>query len=123
MKGLKGEQVSGRNGFTLLEVMISLAITAGLLVTVLYTLNYHLGIAGRQETMTTATNLAKMKIREMEMNPSTTKGYFNEPFANYYYEAEVKKSQFPSMVEIAVTVRSGRDSVRLAELIQSNARP
>lgn len=115
--------MSGRKGFTLLEVMISLAITAGLLVTVLYTLNYHLGIAGRQETMTTATNLAKMKIREMETNPTDTKGFFEEPFSDYYYVTEIKESSFPSMIEIAVTVGSGKDSVRLAELIQSNAKP
>lgn len=109
-------------GFTLLEVMISLAITAGLLVTILYTLNHHLGIAERQEIITTATSLAKMKIREMEMNPAKTEGFFEEPFSGYYYVTETKESSFPSMIEIAVTVGSGKDSVRLAELIYSNVK-
>lgn len=110
-------------GFTLLEVMISLAITAGLLVTILYTLNHHLGIAERQEIITTATVLAKLKIREMETNPINTKGFFEEPYSGYYYITETKKSSFPSMVEITITVGSGKDSVRLAELIYSNVKP
>lgn len=106
-------------GFTLLEVMISLAIIAGLLVTVLYSLNYHLHIAQRQEILMTATSLARIKIQEMEKNPSTEKGYFKEPYSGYYYETMVKDSSFPSMIEISVTVRFGNDSIRLAELIPS----
>lgn len=108
-------------GFTLIEVMIALAITAALLVTILYTLNHHLNIAERQENLTIATTLAKMKIREMEKDPVTSKGYFERPFSGYYYETEIRRSSFPSMVEIAVTVRTGMESVRVAEVIQSNA--
>jgi prepilin-type N-terminal cleavage/methylation domain-containing protein len=37
-----------QKGFTLLEVMISLAIVGGLLLTMIYSLNYHLGVAERQ---------------------------------------------------------------------------
>jgi prepilin-type N-terminal cleavage/methylation domain-containing protein len=61
---------SQKTGFTLLEVMISLAIAAGLIIILLYTLNYHLGIAERQETITVATHLAKVKMFEMEKNLS-----------------------------------------------------
>ena len=43
------------NGFTLLEILIALAIVGGLLVTVIASLNYHLGIVERHETITVAT--------------------------------------------------------------------
>jgi general secretion pathway protein I len=106
-------------GFTLIEVMISLAITAGLIITLLYTVNYHLGLADRQEVLTTATSLARMKIQEMEKNPSTAKGNFNEPFSGYYYETVVRESTFPSMAEISVTVWSEGERVRLSELVSN----
>ncbi len=109
-------------GFTLIEVMLSLAITASIFVTLLYTLNNHLSLAGRQEVITVATNLARMKMLEMEMNPSSTKGYFEKPYSDYYYETEVKKTSIPTMIQVSVTVRSGKESIRLDELMQGNVR-
>lgn len=108
-------------GFTLIEVMISLAITASLLVTILYTLNHHLGVADRHEILTTATLLAKMKLHEMERSPTPTKGYFDDPYSGYYYETAVRRSSMASMLEISVIVRSGKDSIRMAELISGNS--
>lgn len=107
-----------KTGFTLLEVMISLAIVGGLLVTLIYTLNYHLGIAERHGIITTATNLAKEKIYEMEQSPAESKGFFPEPYSDFSYETSVKDSSFYGMSEIAVTVRNGKEDIILSELIQ-----
>jgi general secretion pathway protein I len=104
-------------GFTLLEVMVSLAIVGGLLVTVLYSLNYHLGIAGRHEFITTATVLARNKLVESEKAPVEAKGAFPKPFASYHYTVEVKDSKFPGLAEMDVTVEKGGDKVELSELI------
>lgn len=106
------------SGFTLLEVMISLAIVGGLLVTLIYTLNYHLGIAERQGLITTTTALAKEKLYEIEQKPSTDKGNFAEPFAAFSYETSTKDSQFPGLTEISVTVRNGKEDITLSELIR-----
>lgn len=108
----------GGRGFTLLEVMISLAIVAGLLVTLIYTLNYHLGIANRQVIITTATLLAKEKMYEIQDNPDTGKGLFKEPYADYSYETSARDSGFPGMTEIAVVVRNGKENVTLSRLIE-----
>lgn len=105
-------------GFTLLEVMISLAIVGGLLVTLIYTLNYHLGIADRHRTITISTNLAKDKIYEMETNPIEIKGNFPEPYSGFSYETNVMDSSFPGMSEIQVVVRNGKDKIILSELIR-----
>ena len=58
--------ILSKKGFTLLEVLIALAIVGGLLVTLIYSLNYHLGLVERQEIITVATLLAKGKMIDLE---------------------------------------------------------
>jgi prepilin-type N-terminal cleavage/methylation domain-containing protein len=105
-------------GFTLIEVMISLAIVGGLLITLIYTLSYNLGITDRQFTVTNITNLAKEKIEELEVNPQESKGHFQEPYDMLNYETKVKDSAFKGMSEIAVVVGDGKESITLSELIR-----
>lgn len=106
-----------KGGFSLLEVMISLAITGGLLITLIYTLNYHLGIAERQKTITDCTSLAKQKLHELENLPSTGKGQFEPPYSDFSFETAVINSSFPSMTEIKVIVKKDRENVVLSKLI------
>ena len=105
-------------GFTLLEVMISLAIVGGLLVTLIYTLNYHLGIAERHRNTTISTNLAKEKMYAMERKPLIEKGQFPEPYSGFSYETGIKASSFPGMSAISVIVSDGKESVTLSELVR-----
>ena len=109
-----------RNGFTLFEVMISLAIVGGLLMTLMYTLNYHLGIAEQQVTVTTLMNLAKEKIYEMERNPQVSRGNFSEPNVGASYETFIEGSTFPGMEEIRVVVKKDKESIGLSELIRKS---
>src|SRR5208283_93317 len=104
-------------GFTLLEVMISLAIVGGLLISLIYTLNYHLGIAETHSIITISTSLAKVKLHELEITPAVGSGTFEEPFLDYSYETDVRNSSFLGMSQISVTVRNGREAVTLSELI------
>lgn len=108
-----------KRGFTLLEIMISLAVIGGLLVTLLYTLNYHLSIAEKHERVTIASMLAKDKISEIEKNPAVTKGEFPEPYSGYHYITGTKESPFPGLSIIYVVVSNDREEVKLAELIES----
>lgn len=108
-----------RAGFTLLEIMIALAVIGGLLVTLIYTLNYHLGIAEKHEAITITSMLAKEKMAEIEKNPAETKGTFPEPYSDYYYVTYVKDTPYTGMSEISVTVSNGKEEVRFSELIQS----
>ena len=107
-----------RAGFTLLEVMISLAIVGGLLITLLYTLNYNLGIAERHRVITLSTSLAKEKMYEMETKPAGGKGQFPEPYASFSYETNVKDSLFPGMSEITVVVKNAQEEFSLSELVK-----
>lgn len=111
-------KVNSERGFTLLEVMISIAVVGGLLVTLIYTLNYHLGIAEMHGTVTISTGLAKEKMYAMEKNPVAGKGHFQEPYAGFFYETNIKDSFIPGMSEIQVVVWYGKETVKLSELIR-----
>lgn len=105
-------------GFTLLEIMIALAIIGGLLVTLIYSLNYHLGIAGRHEFITIASMLAKNRINEAERRPASEQGEFPEPYSDYRYITRVGEAPYPGISELSVTVRRGDESVKFTELIE-----
>ncbi len=99
--------------------MISLAIVGGLLVTLIYTLNYHLGIADRHRIITVLTGLAKEKMYEIEKTPRAGKGQFPEPNDSFSYETTVKDSaSYPGMSELSVTVSDGKERVALSELVR-----
>ena len=107
------------SGFTLLEIMISLAIIGGLLVTVIYTLNYHLSLAERQEFQTIATMLSKNKMAEAEKNPVASKGEFSEPYSGYRYVTLISESPYPGVSVITVAVSRGNEDVKLSEMIET----
>jgi hypothetical protein len=98
--------------------MVSLAIVGGLLMTLIYTLNYNLGITEKLFAVTDMTNLAKEKLVEMETEPRETGGHFPAPYEALNYETKVRDSAFPEIAEIAVTVGDGKTRVMLSELIR-----
>lgn len=111
--------ISNSKGFTLLEIMISLAIIGGLLITLIYTLNHHLDIAGRHETITIATLLAKEKIDEIGRSPGSQKGVFPEPYSAYTFETGINETSARGISEISVIVRHYKEEIRFSRLIKS----
>ncbi len=104
-------------GFTLLEVLISLAIISGLLITLIYTVNYHLGIVEKQETVTIGTMLARKVLSEMENKPENKKGVFEKPYEQYSFETILQDSPYPGISEFTVTVKSEKEEIKLNEYI------
>lgn len=113
--------IKSPRAFTLLEVMIALAIT-GSLVTVVYTLNHHLDIADRHETVTKTMMLGMEKLSEIRKAPAETEGEFPEPYSGYRYKVRVVKSSYPGIEEISVTVTGDKEKVVLKELFRSDIR-
>jgi general secretion pathway protein I len=111
--------VKKKEGFTLLEVLLSIAIIGSLLVTLLYSLNYHLGIADRHTVITVATGLAKGKMYEAEKKLSSGRGYFEEPFRDFSFETRIMDSSYPGMKAIEVVVSNGYETIRLNKLIEN----
>ncbi len=98
-------------GFTLLEVMVAIAIIGGLLVTVLCTLNYHLDVAARHETITVATNLAEDLYRETEKKPEAKKGKFSDPYEDYSYEVIIADIPQSDIAQATITVQKDREFI------------
>lgn len=114
----KRSLLMNKRGFTLLEIMIAVAVIGGLLITLIYSLNYNLKIAEKHEFVTVATLLAKNKIMEIENNSGAMKGNFPEPDSGYSYVAEISESPYPGITELSVVVSKGDDKVKLSELIE-----
>ncbi|HUT70439.1 MAG TPA: type II secretion system minor pseudopilin GspI [Desulfatiglandales bacterium] len=80
-------------GFTLLEVMIAMAIIAIALVAVLGSQSQSLTLASEAKFNTTAALLAQSKMAEIETesmeNLSSDSGDFGEDFPNYHWECTV----------------------------------
>ena len=99
----------GRKGFTLLEVMIAMAILAISLVAVFRSQSQSVSMAGEARFLTTASLLAQGKMAEVEsMKPqdlSNNNGVFGEDYPDYLWRIEVKDTaiQYLKKIDVIVT--------------------
>ncbi|GBE35565.1 hypothetical protein BMS3Bbin06_02106 [bacterium BMS3Bbin06] len=107
-----------RAGFTLLEVLIALAITGGAVVTIIYTVNYQLSVLQRHETITEATLIAE-RILDGETGPvEKADGTFKPMKGGFKYRISKNDSGIPGVVLLEVTVRKGDEEVTMRRLIK-----
>jgi len=100
-------------GFTLLEVIVALAIVGGLLVALIDSVNYHLSVVDRHESLSTGLMLAKQKIKDFKTAPQRARGNFDPPFEDYSYEADITDGPVPGLAVLVLTVNKGRDATTL----------
>ena len=100
-----------RQGFTLLEVMIAMAILAIVLVTVFHSQSQSIAMANESRAMTTLALLAQSRMAEVEgqQNLSTgqTSGKFGDDFPDYSWTASITQPQGPGssfLRKIEITV-------------------
>jgi len=96
-------------GFTLLEVMIAIAIIATALVTLLKAQNQNLRALTESADLTTATLLAKQKLAEVEIGgfPDLAEeaGNFSEgEFSKFRWRRTVAPTPFDRLREVTVQV-------------------
>ncbi|MBV5340464.1 MAG: prepilin-type N-terminal cleavage/methylation domain-containing protein [Deltaproteobacteria bacterium] len=96
-------------GFTLLEVMVALAIMAGVIVTLLGSVNYHLGIIAGERDSTTMTLLARNRISEMEQVPAKGEGTFAPSHPELRWKADLLPTEMPGLQKLVVMVRRSSD--------------
>jgi general secretion pathway protein I len=101
-------------GFTLLEVMISLAIMAGVILTVLGSVNYHLGIIAAERDSTTLTLLARTRITELEQAPTKGEGTFAPAHPELSWKADLVSTDIPGLQKLVVRVKRGGDGREVA---------
>ncbi|UCG79187.1 MAG: prepilin-type N-terminal cleavage/methylation domain-containing protein [Nitrospirota bacterium] len=97
-------------GFTLIEVIIALAIISTALIMIVHTVNFHLSLINRHEVTTIATMLGTEKLRTVTAEQREKTGNFPDPYSEYSYEIEIKDSPFDNvqLVEVAVKIANER---------------
>ena len=102
-------------GFTLLEVMIALAIAAGVLLTVISSLNHHLSIVGQDAEETSAALLGRAKLDDPDFSKTTeNKGDFAPDHPALKWEREITPTELPGLNRIRLTVIWNDDKKRLS---------
>jgi len=97
-----------RRGFTLLEVMVAVAILAISMTTLLTFSGNTMIKSGRAERLVVATMLARQRMAEIEIelyedakknefpDEKSQQGKFDEPFDDYEWTMEVRKVELPA---------------------------
>jgi len=98
-------------GFTLLEVMIALAIMAGVVLTVLASVNYHLGIITNERDDTALTIVARARITELDQGPlpDINEGTFAPAHPELTWHFDVVSTQLPSVRKLILKVQRTSD--------------
>jgi general secretion pathway protein I len=95
---MKASTKRKQNGFTLLEVMVSLAIIAIVLVSLLISQSRSVSLQDESKFNTTAALLAQNKISEIESRKgddlTSDSGDFGDDFPNYFWEINVQDVSF-----------------------------
>lgn len=105
-----------RRGFTLLEVMIAMAILSITLVAVFQSQSQSISMAGSSRFLTTASLLAQSRMVEIDAaDPREVKaenGDFGEDFPDYRWQVEIADTEIEVLKKISLTVTNGRMAVR-----------
>lgn len=113
MKGL----INNKKGFTLIEVLVSLAVV-GSLVVALYSLLYHMNLYLEHEDLLRATLLAREKLYEESIEKESEQGRFPSPYDRFYYRKTLIDTPFQGIRLLRLTVSSERDMVTMEKLIR-----
>lgn len=103
-------------GFTLLEIMVALAIISVALVALLALGNRSIATHARLQQLTQATLLAQQKLATAEVDARLGRleqirqeGVFPEPYAAYRWRLEFADTPLPTIRTVTVTVAWGEE--------------
>jgi general secretion pathway protein I len=103
-------------GFTLLEVMIAMAILAVALVAVYQSQSQSISMAGSARFLTTASLLAQSRMAEIDAaDPREVvsgRGDFGDLFPDYQWQVEIGETEIDLLKKINLTVTHNRMIVR-----------
>jgi len=104
-------------GFTLLEVMVALAIVAIALVALMGLGNRSIAVNARLQKITQATLLAQQRMTEIEIQSGqgglqalNEEGVFDEPFAEFRWRLKYEDTPLPNLRIVTVTVAWGDEA-------------
>lgn len=108
--GVGGQRSGYVHGFTLLEIMIAIAILSGIIITIIASLNYHLSFVQRDRDITTATLLAKEKLEEIKLLgiPQVKEGDFIPKIEGFSWKYDTEELEIKGIKKIYLTVSWGK---------------
>ena len=114
MRNLATKQLN-QKAFTLLEIMVALAIIGIAMVSLLSLGNRSIMVHDRLQRLTQATLLAQQKMSESELEANTNgvaqltdkTGDFDEPFSDYRWQIAIESTPLPAVQMVTVTVLWG----------------
>ena len=103
-------------GFTLLEVMIAMAILAIVLVAVYQSQSQSISMAGSSRFLTTASLLAQSRMAEIDAadprEVAAGSGDFGDDVPDYQWQVEIGETEIDLLKKIVLTVTNSRMVVR-----------
>jgi general secretion pathway protein I len=94
--------------FTLLEVMVALMIVSGVVLTIISSMNFHLGVVLRESGKLTATFLARQKYEETRLfGPppgGSANGSFTDAFEGYSWRYNTEDTFVEGIKKVKVNV-------------------
>ncbi len=126
-------RIGRSDGFSLLEVMIALAIVAIALITLLGLSNRTVLVQDRIQNLTRATLLAQQLMSEQEIQVAdavavgeTREGVFDDPFSDFSWRIYFEDTMIPQVQQIHVQVSWGRaqlnEQVELISFVAAGGR-
>lgn len=103
------------SGFTLLEVMIALAIIGISLTVVLHTVNYHANVVFENTMTTMMYQAAKEKLYDLEETQTQSGGTIESQ--KLTFQNVVLKSKLPNIVQLVTIVSGYNKEVTLSEFV------
>jgi prepilin-type N-terminal cleavage/methylation domain-containing protein len=114
-----GNKYSSSFGFTLLEIMIALAIIGTALTVIVHTVNYHTNVMYENTQTTRMYQLAKEKMNELEMAPRSSSGDIDT--TGFSYENTATPIKDTRLVELKTIVKGQGRQIVLNELVITKA--
>ncbi|HUJ80133.1 MAG TPA: prepilin-type N-terminal cleavage/methylation domain-containing protein [Nitrospiria bacterium] len=97
-----------RSGFTLLEIVVALAVLAVALTALLTLRNRDVALQAHARHLVTATSLARAKMEELSRGAETDQtenaGNFGDHYPGYVWTRVEEPTPVPTWVELTVTV-------------------
>ncbi len=112
--------LSAEGGFTLLEIMVALAILGGVIVTVLTSISYHLTVIDSNMTKTISVMLAADKLAHIRLSGDAPEkeGDFGTGYEGYSWSFNSEKSDYSGISNESLTVsRVGGLSLTLETMV------